>query len=125
MDSLNKNEARGVLEGAHSILMELLPRLDNLRTEVTLKGDDTPVTAADNLVQSKLEAFLHSRLPNLTFVGEENDAGWHESPSGSGWVAVVDPIDGTENFASALPEWGTAISLFRDGKHAGSMIALP
>lgn len=116
-------EARTALEGAYDLIIELQPRLDELRTEVTLKGDDTPVTAADKLVQNQVEEYLRGRLDDLTFVGEEDEAGWHEEPTG--WVAVVDPIDGTENFASSLPEWGTAVAIFKDGEHAASMIALP
>lgn len=115
--------ARSALEGAYDLIISLLPRLDELRSQVTLKGDNTPVTAADKLVQAELEAYLRGHLEDLTFVGEEDQAGWDEEPTG--WVAVVDPIDGTENFASSLPEWGTAISIFRDGQHAASMIALP
>lgn len=116
-------QTRTALEGAYQLIMNLMPKLDALRSQVTLKGDDTPVTAADKLVQRELEAYLRSQFQNLTFVGEEDEAGWREDAAG--WVAVVDPIDGTENFASGLPEWGTAIAVFFDGTHAGSMIVLP
>ncbi|MGJ9425478.1 inositol monophosphatase family protein [Nesterenkonia halotolerans] len=116
--------AREVLEAADNKLMSLLPRLNDLRSELVLKPDDTPVTLADQLVQMELEELLRSRLGGLTFVGEEDQVGWSDAPS-SGWVAVVDPIDGTENFASGLAEWGTAVSIFYRGLHAGSLIRLP
>lgn len=116
-------QARSALVGAHDLILSLLPQLERLRSQVTIKGDDTPVTAADKLVQSELESFLRNQLTDLTFVGEEDEAGWDQEPTG--WVAVVDPIDGTENFTSSLPEWGTAVSIFRNGIHAASMIALP
>lgn len=115
--------ARDMLNEVHELLVSLLPQLQALRSEVALKSDDTPVTAADTLLQNELETFLRSRLEGLTFVGEENRAGWEEEPTG--WVAVVDPIDGTENFASSLPEWGTTVSIFKGGEHVASMIALP
>lgn len=114
---------RSALENAHAVLEGLKPRLDSYRSEVTLKEDDTPVTSADRLVQRALEGTLRADLPDLTFVGEEDEGSW--SARTEGWVAVVDPIDGTENFTSSLPEWGTAVSLFRDGAHVASMIALP
>ncbi|GAA1145770.1 inositol monophosphatase family protein [Nesterenkonia lutea] len=116
-------QARTALEATHGLLIALLPKLNALRADVTLKADDTPVTAADQLVQTEAEVLLRAHFQELTFVGEEDRAGWDEVPSG--WVAVVDPIDGTENFASTLPEWGTAVSIFHEGAHVGSMIALP
>lgn len=116
-------QVRSALKGAYDLLTGLLPRLDELRSQVTIKGDDTPVTAADKLVQAELETYLRTQFADLTFIGEEDEVGWNEEPVG--WVAVVDPIDGTENFASSLPEWGTALSVFKDGSHVASMIALP
>lgn len=116
-------QARKALEASYDMVVSLLPRLHELRSQVTLKGDDTPVTAADKLVQSEVEALLRGQFEDLTFVGEEDEAGWHEDPTG--WVAVVDPIDGTENFTSSLPEWGSTITIFHQGRHAASMIALP
>lgn len=115
--------ARTVLQDASRLIDRLLPELDALRTDFQLKADDTPVTAADLRVQHELEVLLRSALPDLTFVGEEESGGWQDTPRG--WVAVVDPIDGTENFASSLVEWGTMISIFHSGVHAASMLVLP
>lgn len=123
MNPTDSVQVRSALEGAHQLILSLLPQLDQLRSQVTIKGDDTPVTAADTLVQSELESYLRGQFAELTFVGEEDEAGWDQEPTG--WVAVVDPIDGTENFASSLREWGTAVAIFKDGAHAGSMITLP
>ncbi|WP_218221713.1 inositol monophosphatase family protein [Nesterenkonia sp. Act20] len=120
---LHTQTARAALIEASDLLDSLMPKLDALRTELEFKADDTPVTAADLLLQQELETLLRARLSNLTFVGEEESAGWEAKPTG--WVAVVDPIDGTENFASSLVEWGTAISIFHSGVHSASMIALP
>lgn len=118
-----QDSGREVLLGAHELVLGLLPQLDELRSQVTIKEDDTPVTEADLLVQNSLEVYLSRELPGLTFVGEENGKQAHSDLSG--WTAVVDPIDGTENFASGLPEWGTSIALWHDGAHAASMITLP
>jgi myo-inositol-1(or 4)-monophosphatase len=43
----------------------------------------------------------------------------------SGWIAVLDPIDGTENFCSGLKEWGVSLSLWNGSDHAGSLLMLP
>lgn len=117
------SEAQQALQGVDELVRDLMPRLDQLRSEVTFKGDDTPVTAADVLVQTSIEEYLTSRFEGLTFVGEEGE--FSPDHSLAGWVAVVDPIDGTENFASSLPEWGVAVTLWHDGAHQASMISLP
>lgn len=114
---------RNLLLEVDQLVVDLMPRLRELRSQVTIKGDDTPVTAADVLVQESIEAHLAENLEGLTFVGEEGS--FSEDHDLSGWIAVVDPIDGTENFASGLPEWGTSITIWRDGEHAASMISLP
>lgn len=117
------SDARQSLEGVDELVAGLMPRLDELRSDVTLKGDDTPVTAADVLVQQSIQDHLSAQLEGLTFVGEEGD--FSADHSLEGWVAVVDPIDGTENFASSLPEWGVSVTLWHDGEHRASMISLP
>ena len=40
---------------------------------------------------------------------------------GAGWIAVLDPIDGTENFCSGLKEWGVSLSIWQGARHAGSL----
>lgn len=114
---------RNLLLEVDQLVADLMPQLQELRSQVTLKGDDTPVTAADVLVQERIEEHLTKSLEDLTFVGEEGD--FSQDHDLSGWTAVVDPIDGTENFASGLPEWGTSITIWHDSAHAASMISLP
>ena len=41
------------------------------------------------------------------------------------WIAILDPIDGTENFTSGLKEWGVALSLWKNKIHYGSALYLP
>ena len=40
-------------------------------------------------------------------------------------IVVLDPIDGTENFTSGLPEWGIGISIYEGNKHKSSFIFIP
>ena len=41
-------------------------------------------------------------------------------------IFVIDPIDGTENFTSGLPEWGVSISRYSgEGQHIESMLWCP
>jgi myo-inositol-1(or 4)-monophosphatase len=102
---------------------EHLPQVVAKRFEITYKADGSPVTTADHLLEQWIRGWLTEKLGPIQFIGEESyQGGWAADDC---WVAVVDPIDGTENFCSGLREWGVAISLWRQGKHAGSALLLP
>ena len=57
---------------------------------------------------------MYSRreYPTLPILGEESG---HQIDLGQGWVWIVDPIDGTRNFASSVPHFSTVIALAHDG----------
>jgi myo-inositol-1(or 4)-monophosphatase len=92
-----------------------------LRANRRKKADGSYVTAADLLCDRIIREHLDS---SFTVISEEGEA-----PPGalelSGAYAIVDPLDGTENFTSGLKEWGISISLWRDGRHVESFIGLP
>jgi myo-inositol-1(or 4)-monophosphatase len=92
-----------VTEEAGSILLEKF----DTGLEIGLKGADEIVTEADRAS----EAFLLERLPNLLpgsgFFGEET--GYHPGDSGMTWV--VDPLDGTHNYALGIPLWACSVAL--------------
>lgn len=114
----------------HPLLMQVkklvdaaLPQILEMRYDVKWKSDGSPVTAADFFLEQQIRSLLERELSNLCFIGEES---WDPSaPSPGSWVAVLDPIDGTENFCSGLKEWGTSLSLWRNGTHCASMLMLP
>lgn len=77
---------------------------------VERKPDLTPVTAADRGVEAELRRLLADARPADAVLGEE------EGPSGRGrrrWI--LDPIDGTRNYARAIPVWATLVALEEDG----------
>lgn len=115
--------ARPLLEGVRALVEASLPEILERRGEISWKPDGSPVTSADVLLEARLADWLGARLPGLVLVGEESYRG-APAPR-EGWIAVVDPIDGTENFCSGLKEWGISVSLWRDRVHAGSLLMLP
>lgn len=100
-----------------------LPALLALRHTITWKPDGSPVTDADLMVEAEVSAALVDLVGPVQLISEER----HVSGTavGRGWIAVLDPIDGTENFCSGLPIWGVSLALYCDGAHQGSLIALP
>lgn len=95
----------------------ILPRYRNLAAgEVEDKGGNDPVTIADREAEVLLREGLAGIDGSLAFVGEEAA---HADPSildrldGPCWI--VDPVDGTRNFANGNPPFGVIIARAEGG----------
>lgn len=115
--------ARKAICEVELLVNNLLPTLSSLRGNVKIKTDNSPVTDADLLVEQEVEALLRKVLGELNFYGEESFT--KASHSVDGWVAVLDPIDGTENFVSGLRTWGLSLTIWNSGTHVCSLLMLP
>ncbi len=78
------------------------------KVTVSLKEDRTPVTEVDLHVERALRAAVSARFPGDDVLGEEEGRG---GPGSTGRTWIVDPIDGTKNFADGVPLWTTMIAL--------------
>jgi myo-inositol-1(or 4)-monophosphatase len=67
------------------------------------------VTEADREVEAHIRARLASERPGDGFLGEETDA--ERGTTGITWV--VDPIDGTVNYAYGIPAYAVSIAAVR------------
>jgi myo-inositol-1(or 4)-monophosphatase len=81
------------------------------RRDVIAKGVGDFVTAVDVRVERWLRRQLLRLLPGAGFLGEETAPSDLERE----FVWVVDPIDGTSNFAHGLPHFATAVGLLCRG----------
>lgn len=115
------------LDGAmHALLREvsgktILPRYQRLAEhEVTAKAADDFVTVADHESEERLAEGL-ARLADLPVVGEEAafaDPSVQDRLAGDCWI--VDPLDGTRNFARGQPPFGILIAMASGGEaHSG------
>ncbi len=95
-----------------------------LRGDRELKYDGSFVTKADFLIQEIIQDYFHANFSNCTFISEEKKNEIVDL-STSEITVMVDPIDGTENFTSGLPEWGVGISIYNFDKHAASLLFMP
>ena len=96
--------------------------LDHLRrgVDVGLKADGSTVTEADVAIERCLRALLSQHRPHDAVLGEELGS------SGSATrVWLIDPIDGTSNFGSGRPEWGTHVALQSAGEVVLGVITRP
>jgi myo-inositol-1(or 4)-monophosphatase len=79
---------------------------------VEIKGDDSPVTAADRGAEELLRKMINAKFPGHGILGEELGP----ENTDAEFVWVLDPIDGTKSFITGVPLWGTLIGLLRHGQ---------
>ncbi|MEA2555863.1 MAG: histidinol-phosphatase [Actinomycetota bacterium] len=108
----------GLADRAGTIAMGLF-RDEGL--DVRLKADLSMVTLADTSIEAMIREQLAVAFPDDRVFGEEEGG---EDP-GRGRVWIVDPIDGTANFARGVPAWGTLIALHQDGEGVLGICDMP
>jgi myo-inositol-1(or 4)-monophosphatase len=75
-------------------------------------GRFDPVTAADRAAEQAIRELITARYPSHGTIGEE----FGSENAGAEFVWVLDPIDGTKSFITAIPLWGTLIGLLHGGE---------
>lgn len=91
--------------------------------EVTYKGVDDPVTAADHAANDCLTAGLAAAFPGDGLLSEEST----DDPSrlGRRRVWIVDPLDGTKEFIGRIDEFSIMVGLAIDGRPALGVVYQP
>lgn len=117
-----RSQALQALVAVEEMVRAEYRRIEELRYRSERKPDDSLVTEADIWLEKRIHGILLEHFPQLTLVGEESFEGLQ---SFDGVIALVDPIDGTENFCSGLPEWGCCVGIWNDGRHLASLLLMP
>ncbi|MBK7839149.1 MAG: hypothetical protein IPJ49_16055 [Candidatus Obscuribacter sp.] len=81
-------------------------RYFNKGIEIVTKDDGSPVTKADKEVERFIREAIAKKYPDDGILGEEEG---EVRRSNRTWI--VDPIDGTYNYARGIPIWSTLIAL--------------
>lgn len=106
----------------------ILPRYQNLAAhEVIEKAKNDLVTIADRESEMRLSEGLAKLLPEALIVGEEACAANPALSSGleSDLCWIIDPIDGTGNFAAGRAPFGIIIALAERGEPVAGWIYDP
>ena len=119
-----QNSAAGDFRGfaaelAKIVIAVVSAHRDGLRVEV--KRDGTPVTGVDIAVEKAVRDRIESECPDHGILGEELPP---HNPEAE-WCWVIDPIDGTNQFAAGLPVYGSLIALCRRGVPQLGVICQP
>jgi fructose-1,6-bisphosphatase/inositol monophosphatase family enzyme len=99
----------------------ILPRFQRLAdADVSTKsGPSDLVTLADTEAEAQMTAALRTLLPGAVVVGEEAiaaDPTLRSQIGGADLAVIIDPVDGTWNFAKGLPLFGVILAVTRKGR---------
>ncbi|QEY32935.1 inositol phosphatase [Synechococcus sp. RSCCF101] len=86
-----------------------------------VKPDGTLITACDRWSDQTLVEGLRRLHPGEGVLSEEGE---HTIP-GSDCYWVVDPLDGTTNFAAGIPYWAISLARFCDGVPVEAVLDIP
>ncbi|WFE68874.1 inositol monophosphatase [Thiomicrospira sp. R3] len=94
---------------------EIMTRFNN--TDYELKSDGSLLTEADTAMQKAMKAFLHLNWPEFTLVGEESDKSEQQAAlDAEQGCWILDPIDGTTNFANGIAFFSVSLALMIKGE---------
>ncbi|HEU5431689.1 MAG TPA: inositol monophosphatase family protein [Thermomicrobiales bacterium] len=83
--------------------------------DIQFKAAVDMVTEADRASEALIAERLRARYPTHRLLGEEGARGAAESEAASPYRWVVDPLDGTTNFAHGMPGFAVSIGLEYEG----------
>ena len=114
----------------HAANTEIMPRWRRLAAGQvrTKSGPLDPVTDADEAAERVIEAALEKAFPGCVIVGEEAasaDPSILHRLTGADLAFVIDPVDGTANYAAGLPLFGCMAAAIVRGEVAMSVIHDP
>ena len=110
--------ALGLADRAAEIALQLF-RSEGL--VIRRKADTTFVTQADTTIERTAREQIGAAFPDDRVLGEEE--GGSHAPAGRVWI--VDPIDGTANYARGVQVWATLIALQVDGVGVLGVVSAP
>lgn len=109
--------------------IEFLKRIINEANEITKKefevyskgGENDLVTNLDLEIEKYLIKEIKENYPDFDIVSEEYNNNGEVTDN----CFIIDPIDGTVNFANNLPLWGIQIVCRKNGETIASVISFP
>jgi 3'(2'), 5'-bisphosphate nucleotidase len=92
---------------------------------VERKSDRSPVTEADRIAEALIVEGLRAAAPHIPVIAEEEiEAGTAPADPGHRFW-LVDPLDGTREFAAGRDNFAVCIGLVEDGRAVLGTVALP
>lgn len=102
--------AQEIARSAGALALDYFRGLPSLTIEA--KGPQDFVTEADRAVETHIRARIEAAYPQDGILGEEHAP----KPSQTGVTWVIDPIDGTANFISSIPQWCVVLAIVSEDR---------
>jgi len=113
---------KDLLISALKVSGEILLKYFNNPLEIRQKESQSSiVTEADIASEKKIIEMILQRYPDHNIISEE--CGYIDHQSDYFWI--IDPLDGTSNFASGIPWFGVLITLFKNNNPVMAGAYLP
>jgi 3'(2'), 5'-bisphosphate nucleotidase len=99
--------------------------LQSSRTDIDVKPDGSPVTAADRAAEHSIRADLLAWQPDVPIVSEETSAAPFEARRNWPRFWLVDPLDGTKEFLAGRSEYTVNVALIEHGQPVMGTVLAP
>ena len=106
-------------------LIDIVKEAEEISKEsfsVSIKGGESDlVTNLDVKIENHLIAKIKENYPDYDIVSEEGNYNKEVTDN----CFIIDPIDGTINFANNLPLWAIQVAMRKNGRTIASVISIP
>ena len=121
MDKASQKQLLGQLEEAVIDSGALIKENWQNPKEIKHKGRIDLVTQTDLQIEERLKHSLGKILPEADFLAEESASSWKNSDL----LWIIDPLDGTTNFAHSLMQVAVSVALWRKNRIELGLIYIP
>lgn len=101
-------QVKDIAQKAGEILLDKY----NKKIEISHKGAIDLVTEADLASEKFIVDHIQNHFPDHSIIAEEN----HRASIEDEYVWIIDPLDGTNNFAHSYPQFCVSIGVFKHGE---------
>ncbi len=112
-----------ILEFSHSLTQRVGNTLSQQfgKAQAQQKADGSLVTSSDQWADEQIRSAIGQQFPDHGVLTEETV---HIFPD-TEWCWIIDPIDGTTNFARGIPIWGISMGLLYRGMPVFGYVYFP
>ena len=110
-----------IAERVDEIQLRYFDKLESAQIEHKGERHRDLLTVADSESEAAIIDAIRSRFPDHGILGEETGV----DLKGSDWVWIIDPVDGTTNFARSFPFFAASVGCWHKGRPVLGLVEAP